>query len=105
MAATALERPVTVTGVGLAVVVPSPSWTLPLFPQHFTLPPVVMAQVWTEPKPAEIAATPLERPVTSTGVELGVVVPSPSSPTRLFPQHLAPPAVVTAHVWRQPRAE
>src|SRR5438046_2506195 len=56
MAATPLERPVTVTGVELAVVVPSPSWPLTLFPQHFTLPTVVMAQVWREPKPAETTA-------------------------------------------------
>jgi hypothetical protein len=47
-------------------------------PQHFTRPAVVRAQVW-EP-PAEIAAIPLERPVTATGVLLFVVVPLPSWP-------------------------
>ena len=37
-------------------------------------------------------------PTTSTGVLRAVVVPSPSWPNRLLPQHLRPPAGVTAHV-------
>jgi hypothetical protein len=38
-------------------------------------------------------------PETSPGVERSVVVPSPRSPFRFRPQHLAPPAVVKAQVW------
>jgi hypothetical protein len=35
--------------------------------------------------------------LTSTGVLLFVVVPLPSSPFALLPQHFTPPDVVTAH--------
>ena len=48
---------------------------------------------------ALIAFTPLGRPFTSTGTRLSVVVPSPSSPSRLRPQHLTPPESVSAQVW------
>ena len=37
-------------------------------------------------------------PATGTGVVRGVVVPSPSCPFRLLPQHLTVPSVRTAHV-------
>lgn len=40
--------------------------------------------------------------MTSTGVELSVVLPSPSWPTLFKPQHLTPPALVTAQVWSDP---
>ena len=53
------------------------------------------AQVW--PKPESIAVTPPARPETSTGTGLlKVVVPLPSWPNKLLPQHLTPPAVVSA---------
>jgi hypothetical protein len=52
--------------------------------------------------PAEIEATPEVRPATFTGVRLLVVVPSPSCPAELLPQHLTPPEVVSAHVWLSP---
>jgi hypothetical protein len=71
-----------------------------LLPQHFTPPALVSAQVW--PPPAVIAVTPLARPVTSTGVLLSVVVPLPSWPAPLAPQHLTPPPLVSAHVWLEP---
>ena len=64
---------------------------------------MVRAQVWTFP--TEMAATPLVSPITSTGVVLkllGPLVPSPSSPEPLRPQHLTPPTVVRAQVWRFP---
>ena len=38
-------------------------------------------------------------PTTVTGVEGLLVVPSPNSPWKLSPQHLAAPLVVTAHKW------
>ena len=53
--------------------------------------------------PAQPAATPLVRPVTSTGGFCCVgFVPSPSWPKLLSPQHLTPPAVVRAQVWKSP---
>src|SRR5437588_11567137 len=80
--------------------VPSPSSPTALLPQHFTPPPVVRAQVWEVP--AEMAATPEVRPETSTGVVLSVVVPFPSWPQSLNPQHFAPPPVVTAQACKVP---
>src|SRR5579862_2626245 len=64
-------------GVGLSLVVPSPSSKSLSSPQHVTPPPVSAAQVCVVP--AESHAT-LERPATATGVERLVVVPSPSWP-------------------------
>src|SRR5947209_3355570 len=58
------------------------------------------AQVWRASSPTAIALTPLLRPATSTGVTLLVVEPFPSSPFPFLPQHLAPPALVTAQLWR-----
>ena len=91
-------RPETSTGMLLSVVLPSPSWPPQLPPQHLAPPEDVKAQVWLSP--AVIDATPDVRPETSTGVLLFVVVPSPSWPVSLLPQHLAPPEVVTAQVWK-----
>ena len=72
------------------MVVPFPSCPKTLWPQHLTAPPLVSAQLWR--LPAAIALTPLCSPETSTGVELSVVVPSPSCPAALSPQHLTAPA-------------
>src|SRR6266849_1436267 len=88
MAATPLVRPKTSTGVRRCVAELSPSWPLKLSPQHLTLPPVVRAQVWS--MPAAMAATPLVRPKTSTGVRRRVVELSPSWPLELSHQHRAP---------------
>src|SRR5436190_1068623 len=90
-------KPETSTGVGLLVNVPFPSWPLELDPQHFALPAVVSAHVWYVL--AEIWAIPEERPETSTGVGLSTMVPSPSWPNPLSPQHFTPPPVVRAQVW------
>ena len=43
-------------------------------------------------------------PDTPTGVVLSVVVPSPSWPLALEPQHFIVPSVSRAHEWRSPRA-
>jgi len=43
-------------------------------------------------------------PVTAMGVDESVVVPLPSSPSGLCPQHLAAPPASTAHVWLKPVA-
>src|SRR5450830_575015 len=90
------------TGVRRVVVVPSPSCPLVLEPQHFTPPPLVSAQVWLVP--AATAVTPLDRPLTATGARRCVVVPSPSCPKLLLPQHHTPPPLVSAQVWEPPAA-
>ncbi len=41
-------------------------------------------------------------PVTFTGVDALVVVPLPSSPSKLMPQQRTPPAVRVAHEWANP---
>ena len=79
------------------MVVPFPSCPSEFEPQHFTPPVVVRAQVLTSA--AEMAATPLVSPETSTGTSDSVVVPLPSWPTSFRPQHFTPPAVVSAQAW------
>src|SRR5438128_11384755 len=66
---------------------PLPSSPSKLLPQHLTPPSVVSAQTW--PLPAAISATPPCKPITSTGERRVVVVPSPSCPASLEPQHFA----------------
>jgi hypothetical protein len=39
------------------------------------------------------------RPTTSTGTALLTVLPLPSSPNTLWPQHLTPPPLESAHAW------
>ena len=102
IALTPLASPLTSTGTLLSVVVPFPSWPKTLSPQHLTAPALVSAQVWT--LPAAIALTPLASPLTSTGTLLSVFVPFPSWPKPLKPQHLTPPALVSAQVWTPPAA-
>src|ERR1700722_1079948 len=55
---------------------------------------------WLPPATA-VAFTP-SGSCTATGVELSTVVPLPSCPSPLFPQHSTAPEVITAHVWSQP---
>src|SRR6266508_1161624 len=85
-----------IVGEPLPHVFPSPSWPSPFHPQHLTPSASVSAQVWSSP--TAIAAIPLERPETSTGVDLETVVPSPSWPQELSPQHLTPPDLISAQV-------
>ena len=42
------------TGTRLFVVLPLPSWPLPLLPQHCT-PPLTTAQLWLLPDPTPVA--------------------------------------------------
>ena len=51
--------------------------------------------------PAETLVA-LVMPTTDTGVELLVVVPSPSCPYQLMPQHCTVPFIRTAHAWPMP---
>src|SRR5665213_449938 len=98
IAATPVCRPLTSTGVRRIIVVPSPSSPQAFEPQHFTPPDWVTAQLCAGP--AAIATTPLVKPVTSAGVLRSILVPSPNWPAKLKPQHLTPPACVSAHEWR-----
>src|SRR2546428_547437 len=77
-------RPLTCPGVLLQLapvvgsqVVPLPSWSPRLSPQAHTVPSFLRARLWYPP-PA-MAVTPF-RPLTSTGVVLGIVVPLPNWP-------------------------
>ena len=90
---TAAGMPVYIVVVGFC-----PSWPALLSPQHRTAPPT-SAQVWLSP--AAIAVTPEESPTAPTGtwLEPFIVVPFPSWPTLLLPQHWTPPAEVSAHAW------
>src|SRR5689334_1143793 len=97
-----LEKPGTATGVSLIAGVPTeplPSSPTLLSPQHSTWPVNNVAQ--TVESLAAMATTPPVSPVTWTGVVLLVpepLVPSPSSPNRLTPQHSTLPALVIAQV-------
>jgi hypothetical protein len=54
--------------------------------------------------PAITPITPLAKPWTATGVLRSVVVPSPSWPRLLYPQHTASPAFMTAQLFLSPTA-
>ena len=81
---------------------PLPSAPRSLFPQHFILVAIVLAQVCQTP--AAISTTPLVNPTTSCGETTGLmlVVPFPSWPKKLPPQHLTPPIEVSAQAWSEP---
>ena len=72
------------TGVFELLLLPLPSAPLPPYPQHFTRPPLMSAQVVADP--AESAAAPL-RPVTTTGTLELALAPLPSEPLLPLPQH------------------
>ena len=78
VAPTPLSSPDTAVGVFLWMVVPSPRCPYVLSPQHVRAPVASRAHVWY--RPAVMAVTPLESPVTGVGVSWLVVVPSPSCP-------------------------
>jgi hypothetical protein len=86
----------TSTGVVALFVLPVPSWPKMFHPQHFAPPAVICAQLWYLPPVTELA--PDVRPTTSTGKKRSAVVPSPTWPKSLRPQHFTPPLDVTAQV-------
>jgi hypothetical protein len=87
----------TSTGPRGALAVPSPSCPPTSHPQHLAVPVERRAHEWYRPVPTSTA--PLPRSNTFTGVVDPVVVPSPSWPLSLRPQHRTWPAVVMAQVW------
>ena len=105
--------PLTATGTALFVVLPSPSWPALLLPQATTVPSLRRARLWS--RPAAIAVAPLRNgpdghvpsvPTahTGTGTLLLVVVPSPSSPEKFWPQAMTVPSSSRARLWLPPPA-
>jgi hypothetical protein len=103
-------KPTTLTGVLRVVVVPSPSWPEPFNPQHST-PRTVMAHVCASMErlpPLETSSAPLKSgpagvEMTSTGaLRLVPIVPSPSCPEVLKPQHLTPELLMRTQLWLPP---
>ena len=91
IATTGPPRPTTSTGVRLPAVVPLPSWPERLRPQQLTPPAIVSAQVCQELALIATIVFPALVKSTSTGTRLLVVVPLPSWPASLAPQHFTPP--------------
>ena len=76
-------------GVFWLVVVPLPSWPLPLTPQVYRLPSEPIATEWLQPRIAYFQVNPAGAPwglLTGIGLLRLVVVPSPSWPLTLLPQ-------------------
>src|SRR5437763_7225356 len=79
-------KTLTATGVCRWLVVLSPSWPKLFWPQQRAVPSATTAQVWKSPP----AIPPvLVRPITVSGSDCELVVPSPSSPAPLPPQQRA----------------
>ena len=89
------------TGILLFVVLELPSCPYRFPPQQKVVPVPDSAQLWLLPLLTEMK--PLPNPCTSTGVVLEVLVPFPSFPPSLLPQHLTAPPWVTAQPWAEPR--
>src|SRR5690242_6796022 len=95
--------PTTSTGTELEALPVTPSSPDALSPQHFTPAPApTIAQVCA--KPALTAVAPLPDASATTGTVLSCVLPLPSWPCSLAPQHTTPPAVVTAQACASPLA-
>src|SRR6187551_35451 len=93
-------RSMTPTGRDRSLVEPLPSWPTPPAPQHLAAPDFITAQLCTPD--VATAATPLRRPETSTGSALSLVVPLPSCPWSLSPQHLTAPVLPSAQALPAP---
>src|SRR5262249_1823971 len=66
-----------------------------LRPQHQTVPSFFRAHVWRPP--TATCATSLPSAATCTGADRSIVVPSPSWPNALLPQHHRVPSFLRAH--------
>src|SRR5919201_613279 len=86
--------PETVTGAVRSRTVPSPTSPLKLDPQHARVPSVLRAHA--KRSPTETSAVAVPSAVTWTGVSRSTVVPSPTMPNSLSPQHHSVPSVLRA---------
>src|SRR5438046_746950 len=98
MDATPAPRTDTWTGASRGeVVVPSPTSPWTFAPQHHTLPSGLRAHTWS--RPPDTAVTPGPSAVIWTGMVRGVtIVPSPTWPASLRPQHHRVPSCFFAQV-------
>src|SRR5688572_1467647 len=88
----------TATGTFETVLLPVPSCRQSLFPQQYNTLPNVMPQLWSEPADTFLNDRP---PATATGTyDCEMLVPLPSEPHELVPQHQAFESRSMAHVWR-----
>src|SRR5580658_9543038 len=101
-AATPEDSPVTPTGVSLLAVEALPSWPSESYPQHWTPPDVVSAQVCE--LPAARATTGVLSVVAATGTLLLLCDPFPSSKSSLRPQQATEPPSMMAQAWHPPTA-
>jgi len=85
-----------VAGNDVVFGVPENTLEVAFIRQHCAGPSLRTAQVCAVPAPTENAS---EMPETVSGTELPVVVPLPSSPSPLFPQHLIDPSLNNAQLW------
>ena len=91
-----------VRGATLSFVVRSPSWPNWLSPQHCMLPPLRNTQVCRAPVATATASTSAGTPVGTSRGE--VVVPSPTCPLSLRPQHCTVPSAMRAQECPLPTA-
>jgi len=97
----------TETGVAELAFVLSPSWPEVPRPQHLTDPddaPEVAPKIAHEKDVPTAMSTGFVTPATLTALEDGEVVPSPSCPKSLLPQHFTVSSARRAHVWVYPGA-
>jgi hypothetical protein len=97
----------TETGVAELVLRLSPSWPDVPRPQHLTDPdeaPEDAPKIPHEKDVPTAMSTGLATPATITAPEAGEVVPSPSCPKPLLPQHFTVSSARRAHVWVYPGA-
>lgn len=91
----------TATGAARVAVVESPTWPSAFLPQHQACPPEASAQVCPSPTLSWVKVTPVGC-CTAVGVFRLVVLPSPSRPSRFYPQQYASPAAVRAQLCEPP---
>jgi hypothetical protein len=86
------------------VVVPSPTAPVELAPQHHSVPSLFRAHVCAQPATIPVLFVPAALTSTGDGFGAGAVVPSPSWPESLRPQHHSVPSPLRAQVYDSPVA-
>lgn len=100
LSCTKVRPPETAVGEVWSARTPLPSCPVSPAPQHQAVPVLVRPQVWSPPAVRLLNLSP---PTTAVGVRTGLsVVPIPSEPYWLKPQHQAAPWASSAQVWVLP---